>query len=92
MMDPRILEQLIGRIADALPPEVGRLQDDMHRSLRAAIASALARMDLVTREEYEVQAAVLARAREKLDALEKQVASLEEQLIKSPRSRKPGKR
>ena len=91
-MDPRILEQLLNRIADSLPPEIGKLQDDVHKSLRAAIASALARMDLVTREEFDVQAAVLARAREKLDALEKQVASLEKQLIKSPHPRKPSKR
>ena len=85
MVDPRILEQLMSRIAAALPPEMGRLREDVNRNLRAAVTSALAKMDIVTREEFDVQAAVLARTREKLEALEKQAASLEEKLIKRPK-------
>ena len=90
MVDPRVLEELMTRIAAALPPEMGRLRDDVNRNLRAAVTSALARMDIVTREEFDVQAAVLARTREKLDTLDKQVASLEKKLIKRPK--RPGTR
>jgi len=50
---------------------------DVQRNLRAALMSALARLDLVTREEFDVQAKVLARTREKLTALEAKVAELE---------------
>jgi len=80
MLDPKVLEQLAARITGALPPEVGRLREDVGRNLRGAVTAALARLDLVTREEFEVQAAVLARTREKLEGLEAQVARLEQQL------------
>jgi BMFP domain-containing protein YqiC len=49
----------------------------VQRNVRAVVGSALQRMDLVTREEFDVQAAVLARTREKLEALEARVAGLE---------------
>lgn len=48
--------------------------------MRSVLHSAFARMELVTREEFEVQAQVLQRSREKLEALEKQVAALEQKL------------
>jgi len=84
MFDPRTLEQLVTRIAASLPPELGRLHDDVERNLRAALETALARMNLVTREEFDVQAALLVRTREKLDALEQQVLSLEKKLMERP--------
>ncbi|MDH3376696.1 MAG: accessory factor UbiK family protein [Gammaproteobacteria bacterium] len=71
------LERLSRLIADAFP---GELTADLKKNLDATIRSALERMNLVTREELEVQEAVLARTREKLTALEAQVAELEQQL------------
>ncbi len=59
------------------------MQNDLQRNLRSGLESALARLNLVTREEFDVQAAVLARTREKLEALEKQVAELEKALNNS---------
>ncbi len=53
---------------------------DMERNVRAVIRSALGKLDLVTREEFEVQSRVLARSREKLEQLEKVVAELEQRL------------
>lgn len=50
---------------------------DIERNSKAMLAHALARMDLVTREEFDAQAAVLARTRETLAALEKRIAALE---------------
>ena len=77
MIDPKTLDTLVGRIVDGMPAGLGRVRDDLRGNLRAAVSAALARMDLVTREEFDVQAAVLARTRAKLEALEATVAELE---------------
>ncbi len=55
------------------------MQGDVMKNLRAGLESGLARLELVSREEFEVQAAVLSRTREKLKRLEEQVKALEEQ-------------
>ena len=81
MINPKLIDQLTAGIANAIPAGVGRLQADFEHNVRAAVSSALARMDLVTREEFDVQSAVLARTRLKLEALEKQVATLEAQQL-----------
>ena len=77
MLDPKLFDDLSRRVAGNLPPGLQGLQNDLQRNLRSAIESALARMNLVTREEFEVQQAVLLRTREKLKALEARVAALE---------------
>lgn len=73
----RNLEDLVRRIAESLPGGVAQLNDDLRRNLKEVISGALSRMDLVSREEFEVQSAVLARTREKLERLEAQVAAME---------------
>lgn len=77
MLDPKLFDDLSRRVADNLPRGLQGLQGDLQRNVRAALESALARLDLVTREEFEVQQAVLLRTREKLKALEARVAALE---------------
>lgn len=77
MLDPKLFDDLSRRVAGNLPPGLQSLQGDLQRNLRSAIESALAKMNLVTREEFEVQQAVLLRTREKLKALEARVAALE---------------
>lgn len=77
MIDPKNIEQVLNSLRQALP---GGLAQDVEKNLRAALTAALARLDLVTREEFEVQSQVLARTRAKLEALEKQLAELEQQL------------
>ncbi len=84
MINPRLIDQLTAGIAGAIPPGMSRLQADFERTLRAAVSSALARMDLVTREEFDIQSTVLARTRAKIEALEKKVAELEEKRLDSP--------
>ncbi len=86
MMNPRLIDQLTAGIAAALPPGIGQLQADLEQTIRAAVTAALARMDLVTREEFDVQSAVLARTRARLEALEQKVLALEEQLLDPPDS------
>lgn len=57
---------------------------DLERNFRALLSGAMARLDLVTREEFDAQARVLARTREKLEALEQRVAALESSGANAP--------
>ena len=77
MLDPKLFDDISRRVAGNLPPGLQALQDDLQRNLRNGIESALGRLNLVTREEFEIQQAVLLRTREKLKALEARVAELE---------------
>ena len=71
------IEDLARKLADAVPEGLRSVQKDLEANFRAVLQSGLARLDLVTREEFEVQEAVLARTREKLDALEARLKELE---------------
>jgi BMFP domain-containing protein YqiC len=81
MSAPRIdlaqLDALARRIAALVPPGMKEAGEDLERNVRAALQAGLVKLDLVTREEFEVQRAVLLRTREKLEALERQLAELE---------------
>jgi hypothetical protein len=75
--DPRIIDDLARRLAGSVPQSVVALRRDLEQNFKGVLQSQLARMELVTREEFDVQAAVLKRTREKLAALEKRLAALE---------------
>ncbi len=77
MIDPKLFDDLSRRVADSMPRGVQALQEDLQRNLRSGLEAALGKLDLVTREEFEVQQAVLLRTRQKLEALEQRVAALE---------------
>ena len=70
------LEQLSKRISSLIPGDVKDVQDDIENNVKSLLQSTLTKMNLVTREEFDVQAAVLQRTREKLEQLEKQVEQL----------------
>ena len=70
------LEQLTKRISSLIPGDVKNLQDDFENNVRSLLQTSLTKMNLVTREEFDVQTAVLQRTREKLEQLEKQVEKL----------------
>jgi hypothetical protein len=76
MISVKITDKISAAVSNVLPSQ---LSSDVKKNMRAALQSALERLDLVTREELEVQEAVLARTREKLQELEKKVAALEKQ-------------
>ncbi len=80
MFDPKAIEDIANKLSGALPPGLSQFKDEMEKSFRAILQSALDKLDLVTREEFEVQKGVLAKTRSKLEALEKQVAELEKRL------------
>lgn len=75
MNNQGLLESLLGTISEILPDKPG---EEIRNNLRAALQATLARLEIVTREEFETQQMVLARTREKLEALEKIVAELEQ--------------
>ena len=75
-----IVNQFIKQFNQAFVPGAQALGDEVQMQIRSAMSSALKKMDLVTREEFDTQQAVLTRSREKLDALEKQMTELEQTL------------
>ncbi len=78
----QLFEQLSRTINRLLPQE---LTDEVRENVKGGIAGVLDQFDLVTREELEIQEAVLRRTREKLEALEAQVADLEKRIADQPR-------
>ncbi len=77
MLDPKHIDDLAHRLANALPPGLGAIKQEMEKNFHAVLQSAFARLDLVTREEFEVQKAVLAKTRTKLEDVELRMAHLE---------------
>lgn len=71
------IDSLSEQLRNALPSGFEIAKDDLERIIKASVAASLSRMELVTREEFDVQTAVLARTREKLDALAKKLEQLE---------------
>jgi ubiquinone biosynthesis accessory factor UbiK len=77
-MDPRFIDDLARRLSAAIPESVSAVRRDLEGNFKAVLQSTLARLDLVTRQEFDVQAAVLRRTREKLEALEARLAAFEQ--------------
>ncbi len=75
--DPRLIDDLARRLAGSVPESVSALRRDLEQNFKGVLSGGLAKLDLVTREEFDVQAAVLKRTRAKLTALEKRLAELE---------------
>lgn len=80
MFDPKILDDIASKLGGALPQGMQALQEDFEKNVRATLQTALNKLDLVTREEFDVQSQVLSKTRAKLDALELRVAQLEQQM------------
>ena len=73
MFPPKQLEDLAKKLFTALPTSLQNLEADIQQQFKDILAATFTRMDLVTREEFDVQIKVLARTREKIDALQNQV-------------------
>lgn len=87
MIDLKAIDDLARRLSELVPPGLKDARDDLQQNMKATLQAGLAKLDLVTREEFEVQRAVLLRTREKIDALERTVEILEARLASPP----PGK-
>ncbi|KPK60853.1 MAG: hypothetical protein AMJ59_04465 [Gammaproteobacteria bacterium SG8_31] len=77
MVDPKIIDDLAKRLSDSVPESLRALQLDVDQNFRAILQAGLAKLDLVTREEFDVQQGVLRRTRERLEALEARLAEME---------------
>ena len=76
-MDPRFIDDLARRLSAAVPPGIAALRRDLEDNFKAVLQSGLSRLDLVSRQEFDVQAAVLRRTREKLEALEARLEKID---------------
>jgi hypothetical protein len=76
MLGQKMFEEISGKLGQALADSPAK---DLEKNLRAVLQGVFAKLDLVTREEFDVQQAVLLKTREKLEALEAKVAALEAQ-------------
>ncbi len=79
MIEPGIIEDIVKRLGKINPATGEKAQSDMDRNMRSILQSMLAKLDLVTRDEFDVQMRLLERTREKLDRLEQEVRLLEKQ-------------
>ncbi|NLA67103.1 MAG: accessory factor UbiK family protein [Gammaproteobacteria bacterium] len=80
MIDLGHIDDLARRLSSLVPPGLREGREELQENFMSVLQAGLARLDLVTREEFDVQQAVLLRTREKLEALQAQVAQLEAQL------------
>ncbi|MDX2298095.1 MAG: accessory factor UbiK family protein [Xanthomonadaceae bacterium] len=80
MIDLKSIDDLARRLSDMIPPDLKDARADMQQHFRATLQAGLGKLDLVTREEFDVQRAVLLRTREKLELLERIVAVLESRI------------
>jgi BMFP domain-containing protein YqiC len=80
MIDFDKLDDLARRLSSLVPPSVREGREELQENFKSVLQTGLVKLDLVTREEFEVQRAVLLRTREKLDELQRTVADLESQI------------
>jgi len=76
MKNNNVFDDIAKKITGLLPENISQLQSDFESNVKAAVQNGLAKMNLVTREEFDIQTALLERSREKLDQLEKQLSRL----------------
>jgi ubiquinone biosynthesis accessory factor UbiK len=79
MIDLSHIDELARRLSGLVPSGLREGREELQENFKSVLQSGLSRLDLVSREEFEVQRAVLLRTREKLEALQQQVAQLEAQ-------------
>ncbi|PVZ85102.1 hypothetical protein C9426_20625 [Serratia sp. S1B] len=79
MIDPKKIEQIARQVQESLPKGVREFGEDVEKKVRQVLQAQLTRLDLVNREEFDIQTQVLLRTREKLALLEQRLAELESQ-------------
>ena len=81
MLNMKLLDDLARQISETIPAGMKEMQGDVKKNIRTLLEGSLAKLDLVTREEFDAQTKVLARTREKLEQLEKIVSELEDKSL-----------
>jgi len=82
MINLSSIDNLARRLSEKVPPGLKQTREELQANFKGVLHAGLTKMDLITREEFEVQRAILERTREKLEALEKTVAALEKENAK----------
>lgn len=77
MIDPKKLEQIARQVQESMPKGIREFGEDMEKKIRQILQSQLGKLDLVSREEFDLQTQVLLRTREKLALLEQRMSELE---------------
>ncbi len=84
MIDPKAIDDFARKLTGLMPASVTQFQAEIEKNLKAGLQGVLQKMELVTREEYEIQAALLERTRERLASLEARVRAMEEKVLDRP--------
>ena len=80
MLDPKKLEDIAKQIQNSLPSGIKNMGEEAEKRIRAVLQAQLGKLDMVTREEFDVQTKVLLRTREKLNEMEAKLTLLEQKL------------
>jgi BMFP domain-containing protein YqiC len=83
-MDTSALDDLARRLTEAIPPSIRNLGQDLESNFKAVLQAQLARLDLVSRTEFDVQSALLKRTESALTAMEQRLKDLEAKLATPP--------
>ncbi len=76
MIKAEVVEDIVNKVEQFIPEDLKTIRQDLSKNIKSILTASLQKADLVTREEFEVQKAVLAKTRAKLEALEKQLNQL----------------
>lgn len=80
MINPADLESIAKKLVDVLPQGLGQVPEGLESQVKTILSTSLQKLDLVTREEYDIQVGVLSKTRIKLEALEKQLDELQQKI------------
>ncbi|WP_047609180.1 ubiquinone biosynthesis accessory factor UbiK [Rahnella aquatilis] len=89
MIDPKKIEQIARQVHESMPKGIREFGEDAEKKIRQVLQAQFSRMDLVNREEFDVQTQVLLRTREKLAVLEQRLAALEGKLSEAEKPQDP---
>jgi BMFP domain-containing protein YqiC len=82
MFDMKFIDDTVKRLTESLPPGLNKFKKDLEKNFRAILQSMFAKLDLVTREEFDIQKKVLSKTRVKINNFEKQITYIENHLPK----------
>ena len=80
------IEAIVSDISKVLPEDIDLLKEDIEKNVRATLNTAFTKMELVTREEFDIQASLLCKTRAKLEDLQKKLSELEKEIEKNPKN------
>lgn len=87
MFDTNFIDDTVKRLSESLPPGLNKFKKELEKNFKAILQSMFTKLDLVTREEFDVQKKVLTKTRVKINALEKQISYLENHLTTAKNKR-----